>query len=978
MILVNKVQIKTIHKLISPIPFYYSPTQNHYTHELILFIMSNQTTKDHIKLLAEVDVVLKQSKYFSGQGQWKKSKQLLLDLLEKYPLATYPKEVFSVQVLLIEILTYLPPMDEAEQALKLASETFEKHQLSDPFKWKLLLAKALMAREFDRTQEAISYSKEILASLALIKDKELICKAYFRLGVSLQAVGEAEEGIKMLLQSLSVAEKNQILHLLPKIYYALSYLLFYEKIYDKTHYYLNKTIEAAKAINAQLSLSYAYHLQGSLHTLYQVDYEAAYECYLKSAKIKEAINYYKGLTLSYISLSNVCQELNQNKKAIYWLEKGIEVSKKDASLIISYEYISNLASLHFFNNNTEKAIAYLTQLSEQEVYQKSYDKLADINNTLVECYKKLGDYKLAYYHQTKVIEYEKLDIERGQQKRVQALQLEYEATKKAKEALEIEVQKRTEQIEKDKKTIEKQAHYLEELIAFKSSFFTNISHELRNPVSLIISPVQEILQGRYGQLNPLLEKKLQMIERNSTELLSLIEEILMLAKLESDKLTLHHHPTSLLTFCKRLYASLEGLAQQKQIQFDFHYQGNPQLTVQLDQTQTAKILNNLLINAIKYTPKHGQVNFNIHTTKEALQFIIKDNGKGIHPDDLPHIFDRFYQSQHSDHIKSFGIGIGLALVKEVSKILGGQIQVESQLGEGSIFTFTLPLVKSQTTTQIIQIETQDTLSATSKITIPEHHQQYTVLIVEDNPDMQQFIQEIIAPHYSTYTANNGNEALAILKDTSKNINLVISDILMPELDGLSLLQIIKSTEQWASTPVIMLTALATEDDRINALTIGVDDYLIKPFSPNELVVRSLNLIENYHKKQKWLSKNKEIPTTYTSANQEWIKKIEGLIKDNIDSKQLNIGFLADELYISDRQLYRKVKSITGLTPNKYILEIKLQVAKKLLEQKVYYTISEVAYAIGFETSSYFSKVYEKRFGKRPGDYFKNDRSHRSN
>ncbi|MCP4438190.1 MAG: response regulator [Aureispira sp.] len=381
-------------------------------------------------------------------------------------------------------------------------------------------------------------------------------------------------------------------------------------------------------------------------------------------------------------------------------------------------------------------------------------------------------------------------------------------------------------------------------------------------------------------------------------------------------------------------------------------------------------------NAIKFTPRSGKITLTITETNTHLNIQVSDTGKGVHPNDLPYIFERFYQSKQAEQKLYGGTGIGLALVNEFAALMEGKAYATSTLGEGSQFYFELPkkVVEPQTTiisTTVIKEEIE---------LIESIGTDFTILVVEDNPDMRAFVSQLLQERYQTVlTAQNGAEGLEKLKEYGTKIHLIVSDVMMPEVDGIALLQTIKSTAAWRSIPVIMLTALAAERDKLKALTIGVDDYLTKPFSVSELLIRVQNLLYNYHQRLTIAKEEKGEPkikaeqkqeTTNSKIDKEWIAKIEEFIKESIAKEPVNVESLAKFVLLSKRQLTRKLKALIGLTPAKFIREVQLQMARKDLESGSFISVSEVAYNNGFDNPNNFSTMFKNHFGKTPSSYLK--------
>lgn len=544
--------------------------------------------------------------------------------------------------------------------------------------------------------------------------------------------------------------------------------------------------------------------------------------------------------------------------------------------------------------------------------------------------------------------------------------------RKTKEFLEKEVQKRTEKIEQ-------QADELRALDDVKSRFFANISHELRTPLTLITGPIDAILNRHYGTNWQKVDQVLEVVKRNSKQLEKLIEEILLLSKLEGNKIRPKLKNVLLFPFIQTLFNAFEVEAELKGINYTLDYQLDKTLFLLLDENKLEKIINNLLSNAFKYT-EQGQIELMIQevsSTKEGLVFdlILKDSGQGIDKKDLPYIFDRYYQSKAKAASIEGGVGIGLALAFEFAQVLGGNLSVESTLGQGSIFKLRLKAAHLQVENVAKTIVEAEQTFIETKECREEASPKATILIVEDNADMRLFIADLLRPYYQIQLAENGEKALEILEEALA-IDLIVSDVMMPEMDGFELLTQIKAHAEWRKLPMIMLTARTAEKDKLSALRIGVDDYLTKPFSHQELLVRIKNLLQNYQERNVLETEIKAISVEEAVSREAppekgiWLQELEERILKEIGNSQFTITRLAADLFISERQLRRKIKAQTGLTPHRYFTLIKLEIAREYLENQQYETVGEVAYKVGFSNASHFSKIYEEQYGKRPIAYLR--------
>jgi signal transduction histidine kinase/CheY-like chemotaxis protein len=546
-----------------------------------------------------------------------------------------------------------------------------------------------------------------------------------------------------------------------------------------------------------------------------------------------------------------------------------------------------------------------------------------------------------------------------------------------KQELEQIVAKRTAKIEE-------QNEELRSLDKVKSNFFANISHELRTPLTLILGPLSYVLDSPGEWNKEDVQKQLLVMQRNGKSLLELIEEILDLSKLEANKMKLEEEATSIREFFEHIFTVFEPQFQSLGIDYDLNFElKNPDQFILLDRKKMEKVLNNFLSNAIKFTPKGNRITLLISETEDQLNIKVSDTGKGVHPNDLPFIFERFYQSKQEDQKLYGGTGIGLALVNEFAELMGGKAYAESTLGVGSQFYFELPLKPVSVENFVSKSAITIVNSEFEEEPIDRIGTDFTILVVEDNEDMRNFICQLLESRYKkVLQAKNGAEGLEQLAKHGLDIRLVVSDVMMPEVDGLTMLKEIKRNKEWAGIPVVMLTALAAERDKLAALTIGVDDYLTKPFSVTELLARVQNLLYNYHQREEW-QKSQEylqiesvdqietvVPKT-SGQDGKWVNEIEKFIKGSVSSGIPDVETVAVEFNLSIRQFNRKLKEITGLSTAKFIKEVQLQKARKELENGSSLSVKEVAFNNGFELPSTFSKLFKIRFGKSPSEYLKN-------
>ncbi|MFK7950128.1 MAG: ATP-binding protein [Saprospiraceae bacterium] len=523
--------------------------------------------------------------------------------------------------------------------------------------------------------------------------------------------------------------------------------------------------------------------------------------------------------------------------------------------------------------------------------------------------------------------------------------------------------------------IEKQAEELKKLDVLKSRFFANVSHELRTPLTLILGPINTILKR--GNLTNRDFTMLTKAKQSGRSLLKLVGSILDLSKMEANKMTISETTIMLFPFIRRVISAFESHAQREGIGFNFQYNGDENLQLELDKEKLEIIINNLLSNAIKFTTKGGKVSVIVTDNKSNIQISVTDTGRGIHSNDLPNVFNRFYQSEQENAKTEGGTGIGLALSREYIELMNGKIWAESELGIGSQFYITLPRKEVLGMVEMPKIEKEIiTEQAFEPIITPIKKSNKQILIVEDNYSLRDYIQTIIEPHYEIITAENGQVAYDLLSQNNTNNkqqpDFILSDIMMPVMDGYQLLTHLKSKAYLRNIPVVMLTARADMQDKLKALRIGVDDYMLKPFDEEELLTRIANLLANYEVRQSFLKAETTIVEKSTNEilisddDQKWLENLENLIIKEMNNSLFSNDYLAETLFISTKTLYRKVKTLTGLTPTKYIRTIRLQKSKILLEAGK--SVSETAHEVGFQKVEYFSKLFKKEFGKSPSEY----------
>ena len=520
---------------------------------------------------------------------------------------------------------------------------------------------------------------------------------------------------------------------------------------------------------------------------------------------------------------------------------------------------------------------------------------------------------------------------------------------------------------------------LKEVDQLKSRFFVNISHEFRTPLTLILGQLDSSMERIKDES---VKSKLGMAFRNGKRLLQLINQLLDLSKLEAGSMKLHAVEKDLIPFLKNLYFSFESLAEQRKLSLVFQCT-ETSMPLFFDEYKLEKVFFNLLSNAIKFTPEGGKIAMIVEKADAPffVKITIRDTGVGIPAERLPFVFNRFFQVDSSRTREREGTGIGLALVKEFVGLHSGQVSVKSQEGLGADFVVVLPF--GERTDKLAEEEMPAfDLSPTDAITLADKPvkgfskndkevDKAQLLIVEDNADVRSYLHEhLVEAGYQIIEAVNGENGLALAQEHLPD--LILTDVMMPRMDGYAFSRHIRSDERTSHIPIIMLTAKAAEDDKIEGLEIGVDDYLTKPFSAKELHVRVANLIRQRQQLRERFSRATVIRPAEVSAisvDQVFLEKIIHAIESHISDEQFGVETLSNAVNMSVTHLNRKLNALIGQSAGHLIRSMRLQRAADLLAQNAG-NVAEIAFQVGFSVPENFSRSFKKQFGCSPGEYQK--------
>jgi signal transduction histidine kinase/DNA-binding response OmpR family regulator/tetratricopeptide (TPR) repeat protein len=673
-----------------------------------------------------------------------------------------------------------------------------------------------------------------------------------------------------------------------------------------------------------------------------------------------------------------------------------------------------LARLEWERGNLARANDYLEETYQGAVEFQMHDHIIDNLKMRIEFSEGAQNYadalkytRALYAHQAKV---DSVSADFDEQRYYTRLENERLEAEKASQALELQLknnqlvslavigalalllaaglffgfrkqQQRRRELHQQNMLIQEQAEQLKNLDQAKTRFFANVSHELRTPLTLMLGPIKTVLQG--DQLTAKQVKLLKMANKSGERLQQLVGEILDLRKLELNKMEVNPQPTSIAAFFSRHLAQFESLAERNAIEFSIDIAIDEQVVADIDREKVRQIIFNLLSNAFKFTPSGGQIKAALSLQEEVLHFSVADTGPGIHPDDLPHVFDRYFQTNRPEKPIEGGTGIGLALCQEYVRLFGGAITVTSEMNEGTTFALSFPVTLVESIPQALAPDLKrpyfppEERPASTEELIPSCSNQPrpSILVVEDNPDLSDYLKLLLSEKYEVITAENGRRAWDCIlpgdgSGPARDFQLILSDLMMPVMDGFQLLEKLKATDATRHIPVVMLTARADVRDKLRALRIGVDDYLIKPFEEEELMVRIANLLEHRAARQTATPERAPAASTPLISNEDqmWLGKFEEFVQQNLSSDLLSVPMLGDAFAMSESTLLRQLKRLTGLSPVQYLKEMRLEKARRLIEDNTYNSIARIAYEIGYGDPDSFSRAFKRRYGKTPSGF----------
>ena len=737
-----------------------------------------------------------------------------------------------------------------------------------------------------------------------------------------------------------------------------SYSLKYYCLYDvpgkakDLNFIADKCIKYSLLADNNSMLAEAYmHKCNALVELKQVD--AGDEYCRKAEALFLEMNDDAYLASVYGNIGNVFVKSDQIEKALYYHEKAYQLSLKLKELNLIIDDAQNLATDHYKLGNYKASSEFYKVFADSLVVK--YERLLDEKFTE-------ADAKFNAEEKNKIIAQQELEAAQSESRQNRIIFLGVTLLLILLGIYQWYIYRQR----KKKHAAEQELLKEQEMNQIRTTFLENVAHEIRTPITLINGHLSLVLEQ--GNTTPELERHVQLALDNSQRVLSNSNEILDLLRYKKGKLPLRLTNLPLNVFLKRLYFSFESLSEIKKVELKFSSNAPDELLVHTDESRLEKILGNLVSNAIKFSPSASNIEFNVHLEPNKLTVNVRDYGQGIEISEQKKIFERFYQSKHTDSIG--GVGVGLSLAKEFAESLNGDISVESQPGSGSTFCFAMPVnvVENETKVQS-EVEEASMQSDTETDLSFFNEEKSRVLIVEDNPEMNAFLAEILSEQYSCDTCFNGIEALQ--KVQNENYDLIISDVMMPNMNGFEFREKMLLLEKQKLIPFIFLTAKVLLEDKVKGFDMGIDDYITKPFDKIELIARIQASLANKRERELWIKDNLEfVPEEGQNAEKDLLIKIKSIVRENMANEEFKVTALAEKMFYSQRQLSRLLKKSIGLSPVQYVLELRMRTAYQLLKEKHYSTLSEVRHHVGIPSASYFNKKFKERFGVAPSELLK--------
>jgi signal transduction histidine kinase/DNA-binding response OmpR family regulator/Tfp pilus assembly protein PilF len=849
--------------------------------------------------------------------------------------------------------------------------------------------------DYAKAKELIEQSLEYFIP---INEKISISRSYNNLGIIASEQGNHIEALANYKKSLKIGQELQDGYEIAMANLNIGLVFLDQKNYQTAEKYMYESLAYFEGQSNEFNIAKINNNLGVIN-LDQKKYSVALEYFEKANKLREKIKDQRGLALTLVNMGMAYTGLEKYQLAEQYYLKGIQIHETighASGLVMAY---SHLAQSYNEQGKYNQAILQLNKalplsqehnLSEEEMY---------IARHLSNAYEGLRNFEKAFEQQSRYIFLKDSLDKINNREELLNQQVQFELDKQSfADSLNFASRELQTQLEYEsninrlgktftvilvvflliaffvfyrfnlrRKLAKAETLRLKELDDFKNKLYTNITHEFRTPLTVIMG-VNDQIEGY--------EEERRLIRRNSSNLLRLINQILDLSKLESGKAKLNLIQADIIIYLKYLIESFHSLAYSKKINLTF-YPDVDELMMDFDREKLEIVISNLLSNAIKFTPEFGKVLVVAkqisHNGNSQLELRVIDSGVGIKEEDLEKVFDRYYQTDNKFSTDEQGTGIGLALTKELIELQNGSVKVKSTVGEGAEFLVHIPVTNNASQQdieshvipelRIPETEVKESLKKTD---------QPVLLIIEDNADVMRYLKGTLDSDYQLLFARNGQQGIDVALEQVPEI--IISDVMMPEKDGFEVCDFLKNDERTSHIPIILLTAKADYESRIQGLKRGADAYLAKPFQKDELLVRLEKLLELRVTMQKRFA-------TYTLVSDKveeepelvienaFIQKLRQIVETNMEDPEFGINELCNSVNLSRMQVHRKLKALTGITTTQFIRDIRLEKSLEFLKNPDM-NISEVAYQVGFSDPNYYSRSFVQKYGKAPSEYLK--------
>ncbi len=865
-----------------------------------------------------------------------------------------------------------------------------------------------LASEVGQMDNAMDYYQQALALREQLNDSVAIAKTMLNIASVFQAKGRDDDALDYAYKALSNFENaKDTLYIAGALTFVAYIRMQYDDI-DLAQEHLNRALLMFKAIDNKVmvvktltTLAYTFYMDD--------DQEQALLHYEEGLKIAEEFNFKTDAAAILKSISQCYDELGQYDLALYYVSKALKMYE---SLGIRREITSALvavARVHVFMKSYQQAIPYVDRAFTLLDSENRLDLKISLNETAFMAHEGAGNYKKAYGYlstymalndslnsvetSTEIANLTSVHDLKEQESENEVLRLNQEldeATIKRQNNLIIGtvlvivvlvvfaiivyrglLQRRRMGVDLSRLNEQLNAsnEKLKSLNDYRTRLFANINHDFRTPLTLIKGYADQIAENGDNYLTGASEGDLKNLRNNTLLLTQMTTEIQNLLLLEEGKLELSWNEIRLLPTLRVIVKMFDSKMVQQKKNLSLDAQIEEDLVFHADQLHFKKMLFNLISNAIKHTREGESISVTASLLNGQISVQVSDTGEGIDADHLPHIFDRFYQAPGRDYESVEGFGIGLALVKELAELHGGSINVESELGQGTAFTLLLPLnldqpavASEEEAALIAPVQAVSVKNSTAGQTTSD--KKYRLLVVDDHDEIRHYISGVLEKAYTVRQAAHGREALEILEN--EKVDLIITDLMMPWLDGFELIEEVRQSEKWQHIPVMVVSARTTEQDKMKVLDAGVNDFIAKPFDLDELTKKVENHIGalDTARKNTWqaVAENKDLKS---NLEQNILKKINQLIIDRIEDPQLKVEDIAEEICASQRKTFNLLKSLTGQSPGVYIKNIRLDYVHQLILSGKLVNATEAARAIGMKNGTEFKKQYINKFGVEP-------------